>query len=265
MRWDPAQYSQYADERGRPFLDLLNRVGAVAPRRVVDLGCGPGNLTALLAARWPSALVEGVDSSAEMIERASRTVDGVAFGVGDVRSWEMPPDCDVLVSNATLQWVPTHVELLRSWAAALPAGGWLAIQVPGNFQSPSHTLMRSLAESARWAPLIGSVLRHEDAVGSPASYAALLLDAGLYVDAWETTYLHRLPGADPVLQWVRGTGLRPVLAALADQTVAVGGATGPAGAAFEAEYAAALRTAYPTAEHGTLFPFRRIFAVARKT
>jgi trans-aconitate 2-methyltransferase len=264
MRWDPTQYSRYADERGRPFLDLVARVGASEPRRVVDLGCGPGNLTALLPARWPSAVVEGVDSSPEMIERATSSVDGVAFRVGDATTWQMPGDCDVLISNATLQWVPSHLELLRSWSASLPSGGWLAIQVPGNFTSPSHTLMRPLAESERWSPLVGDVLRHDDAVGSPTSYAAVLLDAGLDVDVWETTYLHLLSGPDPVLEWVRGTGLRPVLAALAGRTVRVDGVVQQADQAFSAEYAAALRSAYPDTAHGTLFPFRRIFAVAHK-
>ncbi|MGH8960859.1 MAG: methyltransferase domain-containing protein [Jatrophihabitantaceae bacterium] len=279
MRWDPTQYSRYSDERGRPFLDLVARVGASAPRRVVDLGCGPGNLTALLAERWPAAIVEGVDSSPEMIERAA-AVPGVDFRVGDVRTWQVPLDCDVIVSNATLQWVPSHLALMRAWAAALPSGGWLAVQVPGNFDSPSHTLMRTLATSPRWAPLVGDVLRHRDAVSSPSVYASLLLEAGLDVDVWETTYQHRLQGADPVLEWVRGTGLRPILAALAGRGAPPGAAfeagpsdaafeagpsdAGPSDAAFEAEYAALLRSAYPATAHGTLFPFRRIFAVATK-
>jgi trans-aconitate 2-methyltransferase len=257
MRWDPEQYTRYADERGRPFTDLLARVTAPAPRRVVDLGCGPGNLTARLAQRWPGAAVEGVDSSPEMIARASAAgYDRVRFRVGDVCEWAVPADCDVLVANAVLQWVPTHRELLREWAGRLPAGGWLAFQVPGNFDSPSHTLLRELASSARWAALIGpGVLRHHDAVAEPAQYAALLLAAGLRVDVWETTYLHVLPGPDPVLEWMRGTGLRPVLAALPDPQDA---------ARFEAEYAAALREGYPRTEHGTVLSYRRIFAVGHK-
>jgi trans-aconitate 2-methyltransferase len=269
VRWDPAQYTRYADERGRPFLDLLARVGAHAPRRVVDLGCGPGNLTALLRERWPSAIVEGLDSSPEMIERARTDVPGVQFAVGDVRTWTMPADCDVLISNATLQWVPEHRELLRSWADALPSGGWLAMQVPGNFDAPSHQLMRSLATSPRWAPLVGDVLRH-DVVATPAGYAAVLLDAGLEVDVWETTYLHLLQGEDPVLEWVRGTGLRPILAALSASPhgatsfdAEIWSADGGSGR-FEREYAALLREAYPPTAHGTLFEFRRIFAVAHK-
>lgn len=263
MRWDPVQYSRYADQRGRPFVDLVARIDHPSPRRVVDLGCGPGKLTALLASRWPSAVVEGLDSSPEMISQ-SASVEGVSFRVEDLATWEMPPNADVVLSNAALQWVPGHQQLLREWASLLPPRGWLAFQVPGNFSEPSHTLMRSLATSPRWAPLIGDVLRHHDVVGSPSDYAELLLDAGLTVDVWETTYLHVLAGPDPVLAWVRGTGLRPVLATLAGQTAPDPGPPRPAAQMFEAEYAAQLRNAYPRTEHGTLFPFRRIFAVAHK-
>ena len=248
MRWDPAQYARYGSERARPFVDLVSRIGAEAPRTVVDLGCGDGSTTALLAQRWPEAAVTGIDSSAEMI--AAANAPGVAFRVGDLRDWQ--PDAEVIVSNAALQWVPGHAALLRRWAAALPRGGWLAVQVPGNFAAPSHQLLRALAASPRWE--LGDVLPAEPPVLEPAGYADLLLDAGLAVDAWETTDLHLLPGDDAVLQWVRGTALRPVLAALpADQRPA-----------FEAEYAAALREAYPRAAHGTAFPFRRVFVVATR-
>lgn len=254
MRWDPERYGEFADERARPFLDLLSRVRADAPRRVVDLGCGTGQLTALLAQRWPMAQVEGIDSSAEMIAAAA-TAERITLRVGDVRDWRMPSDADVVVSNAVLQWLPEHRELVRAWAAALPPGGWLAFQVPGNFDSFSHTLMRSLAESRRWAPSLRGILRHDDVVGSPAEYAGLLLAAGLVADVWETTYLHVLQGPDPVLEWVRGTALRPVMAALPPASYAL----------FEQEFAAQLRTAYPATEHGTLFPFRRIFAVGHRS
>jgi trans-aconitate 2-methyltransferase len=255
MRWDPTQYARYADERGRPFLDLIDRVAASAPHRVIDLGCGAGTLTALLAARWPDARIDGLDSSAEMIDAASALAGPrLGFRVGDIAEWQPGADADVIVSNAALQWVPDHQRLVRRWADALPPGGWLAFQVPGNFGSPSHTLMRDLAESPRWAGRLGGVLRHQDAVASPEDYAALLLDAGLQTDVWETTYLHVLTGPDPVLEWVRGTGLRPILAALSEVE----------GAEFEAEYRAALRAAYPTTERGTLFGFRRIFAVGHR-
>jgi len=254
MKWDPALYGRYAEERGRPYLDLLARIEADAPRHVVDVGCGPGNLTALLPTRWPEAVIEGFDSSPEMISAAA-DVPGVRFSVGDAARWTPTPETDVIISNAVLQWLPTHRSLLRSWAAAaLPAGGWLAFQVPGNFGSPSHQLMREIAHSPRWRDRIGDALRHDDVVAEPEEYAALLLECGLDADAWETTYVHVLTGEDPVLDWVRGTGLRPVLAAL-----------GKDAPEFEREYAAALRTAYPSDAAGrTLFPFRRIFAVGHK-
>jgi trans-aconitate 2-methyltransferase len=253
MDWDPVKYSQYTNERGRPFTDLIARIAASAPRRVVDLGCGAGNLTALLAARWPQAVVEGLDFSPEMISAAA-WVPGVAFRLENVAQWRPSEDTDVIVSNAALQWVPRHVALLRTWAAALPRGAWLAWQVPGNFTSPSHTLMRSLTESARWRPALGGVLRQYDLVASPEEYTELLLEAGFTADTWETRYLHVLAGPDAVLEWMRGTGLRPVLAALSAAD----------GAEFEASYAAALRSVYPATAHGTIFPFRRIFAVGHK-
>lgn len=250
MDWDPRQYEQFATPRRRPFIDLVARIAADEPRHVVDLGCGSGATTALLAQRWPAAQVEGIDSSPEMIAAAAAT-PRVTFSVGDVASWAPAPDVDVIVSNATLQWVPGHRDLLARWAAALPAGGWLAVQVPGNFAAPSHTLMRALTTAPRWSRALGGVLPDEDAVAAPLEYAALLQSAGLEVDVWETTYVHLLDGADPVLAWIRGTALRPVMAAL------------PAGeyAEFEAELGAQLRDAYPANEHGTPFPFRRIFAV----
>lgn len=257
MKWDPIQYGRYGAERARPFLDLVARIDAAAPRRVVDLGCGPGTLTALLSERWPEAHVEGIDASTEMIAEALPLESpSLTFRIGDIADWAPPADADVIVSNAALQWVPGHRDVVRSCARALPPGGWLAVQLPGNFGSPSHQLMRELAASPRWAPHLDGVLRHHDTVGEPGEYAALLLGAGLRADVWESTYLHVLGGVDPVLEWVRGTGLRPVLAAL--------DSSGQDRAEFEAEYAAALRLAYPATARGTLFGFRRIFAVGHR-
>lgn len=253
--WDPTAYLAYADHRGRPFHDLMARIGAEAPRRVVDLGCGPGNLTVLLARRWPGATVEALDSSAEMVEAAR--ANGIADArVADVAAWRPAVDTDVVITNAVLQWVPGHAELVRRWVGELPAGAWLALQVPGNFGAPSHELVRELAGSPAWrSALAGDGLLPGDAVLTSTGYADVLADAGAEVDAWETTYVQRLAGPDPVLEWLAGTALRPVRAALDDD----------GWAAFRAELALRLRAAYPRRADGTTwFEFRRIFAVARK-
>jgi trans-aconitate 2-methyltransferase len=252
--WDPAGYLRFGDERARPFTDLLARIGAVAPRVVVDLGCGEGAMTASLAGRWPGARVTGVDSSPEMLAAAAaHAVPGrVRFVAGDVRDWRAGEPVDVLVSNAVLHWVPGHVELLRRWAGALAPGGWLAVQVPGNWRAPTHRLLAELCRSPRWADRLADAAPAEDTVLDPAGYLDVLAGAGLAADAWETTYLHVLSGADPVLEWVRSTVLRPVLARLSPED----------GAELTAAYAAALRAAYPSRPDGTtVLPFRRVFAV----
>ncbi|WP_144756340.1 trans-aconitate 2-methyltransferase [Curtobacterium pusillum] len=257
MQWDPARYAAFSDERSRPFHDLVAQVGLEAPRRVVDLGCGPGTLTATLAARWPSASVVGIDSSAEMLASAPGGA-GLSFELGSIEDWTPGPTDDVVVTNAALQWVPSHASVLPRWLDAMPSGSWFAMQVPGNFGSPSHALMRSVAADGPWASALDGVLR-ADPVLDPAGYLGIMLDGGFEARAWETTYAQLLPGEDPVLAWVRGTGLRPALQAL--------DAADPSGeltAAYEARYAAALREAYPASTHGTVYPFRRVFAVGRK-
>jgi trans-aconitate 2-methyltransferase len=204
--WDPATYLMFDDHRARPFGELVARIRASTPRRVVDLGCGPGNLTESLASRWPSATLEAFDSSPEMVAAARER--GIPASVGDVADWHPAPDTDVAVCNAVLQWVPEHPALLRRWAGELPSGAWLAMQVPGNFAAPSHAIARALAAEPRWRDLVGA-LRDADAVLDPSDYASLLADAGCAVDAWETTYVQRLTGPDAVLEWITGTALRP--------------------------------------------------------
>jgi len=252
FRWDPARYLTYADERGRPFVELLGRVRAERPRRVVDLGCGPGNLTALLAQRWPEAEVLGLDSSDAMIDAArASSPDGVAFEVADLRDWSPSEPVDVLVSNATLQWVPGHLGLLPGLVRSIRSDGWLAVQVPGNFDEPSHAILRDLEAEAPYVAHARDVAR--PASEPPEAYWQALADLGCQADVWTTTYLHVLQGEDPVFTWISGTGARPILEAL------------PAGlrAEFEIELKRRLRSAYPETGRGVVLPFRRIFAVAQ--
>jgi trans-aconitate 2-methyltransferase len=251
--WDPEKYLGYADLRARPFHDLVSRIGAAAPRRVADLGCGPGNLTAVLAERWPGATLECSDSSPEMVAAARSR--GLPAEVLDVRDWTPAPDTGVVVSNAVLQWVPDHRDLLRRWVGQLPAGAWLAVQVPGNFAAPSHVLTRELAASPAWSSRLADVvLREDDAVDGPLGYANLLASEGCGVDAWETTYAQPLRGPHAVLEWITGTALRPVRAVLDDEEWEQ----------FRAELAPRLAEAYPAGTDGTTwFEFRRVFCVAQ--
>jgi len=260
-RWDPDRYLAYADERGRPFVDLLARVDASSPGTVVDLGCGPGNLTSLLADRWPDADVVGLDSSPEMIAKADAADPRIAFEAADLRDWvstgstgsagSTAAGVDVLVSNATLQWVPRHLDLLPALVARVAPGGWFAFQVPGNFDEPSHTIRDRLAAEPPYAEHTAGV-----AVPSshdPAVYLDVLAGLGCTVDAWETTYLHRLTGPDPVFTWVSGTGARPTLQALPDDLRP----------GFETEFKRRLAEAYPERGYGVVLPFRRVFVVAQ--
>ncbi|CAJ1509614.1 trans-aconitate 2-methyltransferase [[Mycobacterium] burgundiense] len=251
--WNPEVYLAFADHRGRPFFDLVARVGATAPRRVVDLGCGPGNLTVALRQRWPAAVVEAVDSSPEMVAAARGR--GIPAEEGDIAAWSPKPDTDVVISNAALQWVPTHRELLLRWAAELPTGAWLAMQVPGNFDAPSHVAVRTVARRpALAAALRDLTFREADVVDAPLQYADALATAGCDVDAWETTYLHELTGATPVLDWMAGTVLTEVRARLSE----------PAWQQYRREIIPLLAEAYPARADGrTFFPFRRVFVVAR--
>jgi trans-aconitate 2-methyltransferase len=252
--WDAAQYLRFADERSRPFSDLLARVRAERPRYVADLGCGPGHLTAALARRWPDAEVEGIDSSGQMIAAArAAAYPGVSFTLGDIRDWVPERAPDVITCNAVLQWVPGHEHLLGRWADALAPGGWLAFQLPGNFGSPSHVIAAELASSPRWRGLTGGAALNRQG-GDPARYAGLLARDGYEIDAWETTYLHILRGDNPVAEWAKGTTLRPLLALLDEEQAA----------AFLAEYAERVRDAYRRGSFGVIFPFRRVFAVLHR-
>jgi trans-aconitate 2-methyltransferase len=271
--WDPTTYLRYGDERSRPFGELLARIPPTTKGDVVDLGCGPGTLTIGLADRFPGVAVRGLDSSAEMISAARALDSTVAFDVGDVRDWHPAPTDGVVLANAVLQWVPGHDDLLRRWAGELHRGAVLAFQVPGNFDAPSHRLIRAVAAEGPW-PLEG-VLRGTESVLEPVEYARLLVDAGCTVDAWETTYVHLLPASaeeerdprnedrgriglagsgdgHPVLAWVEGTALRPVKAALSEE----------AWTGFKQVLSGRLAEAYPVHNGKVYFPFRRLFVVA---
>ena len=253
--WDPELYLRHADERGRPFLDLLARVD-VTPYSIVDLGCGPGQLTPVLQERWPHAVILGVDSSAEMIEAAQERDDGssVSYVQADVAIWEPSAPVDLIVSNAMFQWVPDQLDVIRRLAGHVAPGGSFALQVPNNFGAPSHVLLHELASRAPYVEHTTGLL--EPRGTNPQEYVELFAGIsdglGWSVDVWETTYLHVLQGEDPVFSWISGTGARPVLEALADDLRD----------SFVGAYKAALREAYPTEPWGTLFPFTRVFAVA---
>ncbi|MFE2553929.1 trans-aconitate 2-methyltransferase [Streptomyces sp. NPDC059355] len=263
--WDPRQYLRHAGHRTRPFLDLLSRIPELPtrPARIADLGCGPGNVTALLAERWPEAHITGFDLSPEMLrgatdEYAGRTSRGgrLDFRHGDLASWLPEEPYDLIVSNAALQWVPSHPGSFAAWINGLRPGGTFAFQIPANFTAPSHALLARLCETPRWrSRLAGHGARYTHIL-EPAEYLARLIELGCAVDIWDTTYHQLLTGTDPVLDWVKGTALRPVLTALGDDRGAV--------EAFLAEYRDLLREAYPPGPCGTVFPFRRVFAVARK-
>ncbi|WP_295692749.1 methyltransferase domain-containing protein [Lapillicoccus sp.] len=259
--WDPHQYALFSGHRGRPFADLLGRVDAPSPGLVVDLGCGDGPLTLGLADRWPQARVVGIDSSPQMLARARELdTDGrVEWVLARAEGWDpatLGGPMDVLTTNATLQWVPEHLDLIPRWVGALAPGGWFAMQVPSNFGAPSHVLMREVAARHARAADLAPGLARADAVAEPAAYLGALAGLGLEVDVWETTYQQVLDpvGAQrsPVLEWVRGTGLRPVLEVLTDETELK---------AFVDDYVSVLDRAYPRQSFGVAFPFSRIFAV----
>jgi trans-aconitate 2-methyltransferase len=266
--WDPRQYDQFADERSRPFRELVARIPSVPAKPVrakatetavahkatiVDLGCGTGQLTAELLWRWPTASVVGVDNSGPMLDAAARYASAqLQFVAGDIASWTPTGPVDVIVTNAALQWVPDHLSLLPKFVEWLSPGGVLALQVPANLEDPHHEAIRSLRSKPQWTSLLASLTDRPAVSDGSLVYADTLATLGCAVDAWETSYVHILHGDDPVLEWVKGTTLRPVLGTLNPTD----------GERFNRELAPLLRAAYPPRPWGTPFPFRRAFAVA---
>lgn len=255
MPWDPAQYLKFADHRLRPALDLMARIAAPAPRAVYDLGCGTGAITRLLAERWPEARVAGVDGSEEMLAKARREVPAVAFGKADLAAWRPGEPADVLFSNAALHWLDDHAALFPRLVGLLAPDGVLAVQMPRNHAAPSHTAMAEAAAAGPWAAALAPVLRPNPVAG-PEAYYDLLRPLVSELDIWETVYFQALAGENPVVEWTKGTALRPLLHALENEEQRQ---------AFLADYSARIARAYPKRADGrTLLPFRRIFILGRR-
>lgn len=253
MGWEPDRYLQFSDERLQPAIDLLNRIPLARSERIVDLGCGAGNVTRLLTQRWPEADITGLDSSPEMLDRARRVLPTARFELSGVEHWEPDGPPDLLFSNAALHWVGDHSSLFPRLLDSLSPGGVLAVQMPGNFEAPSHRLIRELAASPAWTGKLGP--GRMGAVLPMADYQHILAPRCTRLSLWETTYWQSMSGPAPVLDWLRGTTLIPYLAPLDDVTRA----------AFLAELGASLTAAYPADATGTtLFPFRRIFILAQR-
>jgi trans-aconitate 2-methyltransferase len=243
---------KFEDERSRPAAELLARVPLANPRRVVDIGCGPGNSTELLLARYPEAEVIGLDSSPEMLAAARKRLPSVRFIEADVLGWTPEPPADLLFSNATFHWVCGHRDALKRLLATLPPGGVLALQMPDNLTEPTHRLMQDVAMDGPWRHKFASPIERED-IPPAAAYYDLLKPLAATVDIWTTIYNHPLAGAPAILEWVRGTGLRPYLARL----------TADEQGAYLADYLERLAKTYPPLVDGrVLLRFPRLFIVA---
>jgi trans-aconitate 2-methyltransferase len=251
--WNADQYLRFAAERTQPAIDLAARIQIAAPGRVIDLGCGPGNSTEVLARRWPTAEMSGLDSSATMIEAAKRDHPQWHWLVGDIGTWSATPPVDVVFANAALQWVPGHRSCLPKLFRSVAPGGGLAFQVPANLGAPAHRLMRELGGSMQWASSFRGPVR-EWHVEEPSFYYDVLAPLAERVELWTTEYIHVLPNAKAVVEWYRGTGLRPWLDQLPDEG---------SRERFLSDYQELINDAYPQQPDGrVLFPFRRLFVIA---
>ena len=251
MGWDPKTYLAFGAERTRPAADLLARVPVAAPRRVADLGCGPGNSTALLRARWPEAEIDAIDFASEMLADACKSGVDARFIEADIAAWTPDETYDVIYSNAALQWLADHEALMPRLLSFVRPGGVLAVQVPRNFEEHCHVLLRQAVADPRWRDELKEV-RDWWNVLAPEAYFDLLKPVATSVDLWETRYFHVLEGRDPVFHWMMGTGLRPSAAALES----------PLKDEFLAHYRGLLAAAYPPRPGGqTIHRFLRLFFV----
>lgn len=253
--WNAAQYLKFERERTRPASDLLAAVDLENPKRIVDLGCGPGNSTCLLVNRYSRANILGIDTSPDMLAKARKALPDVSFEQADVAAWKPDIAPDLIFANAVLQWVPDHAHLLPSLLSFLAPGGVLAVQMPDNLDAPSHALMRSTARAMPFASKLAEAAGARTTLASFETFYSWLKPDAADVDLWRTTYVHRLDGAPAIVEWVKATGLRPFIDPLTDEEHA----------AFVERYEEALSIAYPRQADGkSLLRFPRLFIVATK-
>jgi trans-aconitate 2-methyltransferase len=253
--WNSSQYLKFEDERTRPAADLLARVPLEAPRRCIDIGCGPGNSTELLVRRFPGAAVEGLDNSPDMLAKARQRLPGTSFEQADLAAWQPSSRYDVIFANAVLQWLPDHARLFPRLAQALEPGGCLAVQMPDNLAEPSHTAMAEVARGGPWADRLRDAADARAEIGSLDDYYRWLRGANCQVDLWRTTYVHPMAGAGAIVEWFKSTGLKPYIDPLPEAERA----------AFLARYAEAIARSYKAHDDGTvLLYFPRLFLVARR-
>jgi len=251
--WNAAQYLKFEDERTRPSRDLLAQIPLADARRVVDIGCGPGNSTELLVERWPQAAVIGIDNSADMLRQARERLPGHSFIEANIAHWAPPENTDVLFANAIFQWVPGHLKQLQRLLGALPSGGVLAVQMPDNLDEPAHVQMREVAHLEPWRKTLAETARVRDNLPKPGVYYDALGPLCTRLEIWHTIYNHVLDDAAAIVEWVKGTGLRPFVDPLDP----------PERKAYLAEYTARIAASYlPQADGKVLLRFPRIFIVA---
>ncbi|MEM6162005.1 trans-aconitate 2-methyltransferase [Erwinia sp. P6884] len=254
--WNPDLYRQFEAERTRPAKELVTRIPLRDVQHITDLGCGPGNSTALLHQTWPQARITGLDSSQAMLEQALQRLPDCRFEQADIQAWQASSPQDLIYANASLQWLSDHDTLLPSLVEQLAKGGVLAVQMPDNLDQPTHSLMRKVAENGPWQDKINHDPGHRKRLLTTEAYYDLLSSAGCTVDIWRTTYYHVMSSHSAMVEWLRSTGLRPFLSPLQEEEQA----------AYLAHYLAELTAAYQPRQDGSvLMPYPRLFMVAKKS
>jgi trans-aconitate 2-methyltransferase len=250
--WNPNQYLKFAEERNQPCRVLVRSIQLQNPLKIIDLGCGPGNSTQFLRGRWPDASILGLDSSEEMIIEARKNYPQGNWTLGDIADWKASEPYDLVFSNATLQWLPYHARILPQLLQQVKPGGAFAFQVPANIHEKSHQLMRDLAASRNWQHYFQQEIR-EWRVEKPEFYYDVLSPLAKRIDLWQTEYFHVLPDPKAIVEWYKGSGLRPFLDALPENRQEN----------FLADYLQLIEKAFPRQANGNvLFPFLRLFVVA---